>query len=67
MAQLVGHHPTNGMVAGSISGQGTCLGCWFGPGQGVYERQRIGISHIDISLPLFLLPFSSFSKKKENV
>ena len=43
-------------VAGLIPRQGTCLGC--GPGnaqQGARERQP----HIDVSLPLFLLPFPS--------
>ena len=30
VAQWVGHHPTKQMVAGSIPGQDTCLGCGFG-------------------------------------
>ena len=31
MAQVVGHCPARRIVAGSISSQGTCLGCEFGP------------------------------------
>ena len=31
VAQLVGHHPTDPKVMGSIPSQGTCLGCRFGP------------------------------------
>ena len=30
VAQLVGHHPTNQKVTGSIPSQGTCLSCAFG-------------------------------------
>ena len=26
-----GHHPANRKIAGSVPGQGTCLGCRFGP------------------------------------
>ena len=31
VAPLVGYCPTNRRVAGSMPGQGTCLGCRFGP------------------------------------
>ena len=31
-------------VAGVIPGQGTCVGCGFGPGQGMCERQPIAVS-----------------------
>ena len=34
VAQLVGYHPTNQKVTGSIPGQGKCLGCGFGPQSG---------------------------------
>ena len=42
-------------VTGSIPGQGTCLGCGPDPQMGARETQP----HIDVSLPLFLLPFPS--------
>ena len=45
----------NQRVTGSIPSQGTCLGCGPGPQWGVRERQP----HIDVSRPLFLLPFPS--------
>ena len=35
VAQWVGHHFTKRKVDGSIPVQGTCLGCRFGPGQGL--------------------------------
>ena len=44
----------NQSVAGSIPSQGTCLG--WGPDP---QRGREGQPHIDVSLPLFLLPFPS--------
>ena len=47
--------PENQRVAGSIPSQGTCLGFWPGPQYRACERQP----HIDVSLPLFLPPFSS--------
>ena len=53
-AQRIEHQPVNRRVTGSIPGQGTCLGCGPGPKLGVCERQLV-----DISLPLFLLPFPS--------
>ena len=43
-AQLAGHPHTKQKVADLIPSQGTCLGDWFGPGQGIYERQPIGVS-----------------------
>ena len=55
VAQWIEREPTNQRVAGLIPSQGTCLGCGPGPQCGVHERQP----HIDISLPLFLLPFPS--------
>ena len=42
-------------VAGLIPSQGTGLGCRPGSQQGVRKRQP----RIDVSLPLFLLPFPS--------
>ena len=44
----------NRRVAGSIPSQGTCLGCGPGPQEGTLERQP----HTDVSLPLFLPPFT---------
>ena len=55
VAQWIEHGTANQRVAGSIPSQGTCLGCRPGPQQGVCKRQP----HIDVSLPLFLLPFLS--------
>ena len=42
-------------VAGSIPGWGSCPDCQLGPQWGVRERQP----HNDVSLLLFLPPFSS--------
>ena len=58
VAQWVECGPVNRRVAGSILDQGTCLGCGLGPQLGVCERQP----HIDVSLPLFLLPLPSLYK-----
>ena len=55
VAQWIECRPANQRVAGLIPSQGTCLGCGPGPQLGVHERQP----HIDVSLPLFLLPFPS--------
>ena len=52
VAQWVGHHPTNQKVTSLIPTEDTCLGCGPGPQLGACERQLI-----DVSLPLFLLPF----------
>ena len=52
MAQLIGRHPVNRKVAYLITGQGTCLGCRFGPQLGASQRQTIDVSHIDVSLSL---------------
>ena len=53
VAQLIEHQPGNQRVAVLVPSQGTCLG--GGPGSllGAHERQP----HIDVSIPLFLLPF----------
>ena len=47
--------PKNQGVTGLIPSQGTCLGCGPGPQLGVRRRQP----HIDVSFPLFALPFPS--------
>ena len=52
-AQWIEHQPANQRFASSIPSQGTCLGCRPGSQYGACERQP----HIDVSLPLFLLPF----------
>ena len=56
VTQLVGHHPAKRKVPSSIPSQGTCLGCRFGPGQGV---QPISCSLSCASLSLFLPSFPS--------
>ena len=58
VAQWIELGPVNQRVAGSIPSQGMCLGCGPGPQLGACEGQP----HIDVSLPLFLLPFP-LSKK----
>ena len=55
VAQRIEHGPANQSVSSSIPSQGTCLGCRPGPQWGAHERQP----HIEVSLPLFLLPFPS--------
>ena len=55
VAQWVEHWPANERVTGLIPRQGTCLGYGPGPQCRVCERQP----HIDVSLPLFLLPVPS--------
>ena len=45
---------------GLIPGQDTCFGFRFSSYLGVYERQLIGVSHIDVSLPFSLpAPFTN--------
>ena len=56
VAQWIEQQPANPGVTGLINSQGTCLGCGQGPQWEACERQL----HIDVSLPLFLFPFSSF-------
>ena len=58
VAQWVGHCPTKRKVAGPSPGQGTCLACRPGPwlGRMQEETNRFFLSHIDVSLPLFLPP-----------
>ena len=60
MAQWSEYQPENQRVTGSIPSQGTCLGCGPDPQKGARERQP----PIDVSLPLFLLPFPSPKLKK---
>ena len=55
VAQWIECQPANQRVAGSIPSQGTCLDCGPGPQWGARERQP----HTDVSLPLFLPPFTS--------
>ena len=55
VVQWIERWPANQRVAGWIPSQGTCLGCRPGPQWGARERQP----HPDVSLPLFLIPFSS--------
>lgn len=50
VAQLVEHHPVHEDIAGSIPGQGSCLGCRFGP-QSRQVWKTIFLSHINVSLP----------------
>ena len=58
VAQWIECWPVNQRVAGLIPSQDTCLGCGPGPQSEAHERQ----AHIDVSLPLFLLPFPSKNK-----
>ena len=55
VAQWIEHQPANQSVAGLIPSQGTCLVCRPSPQSGACKRQP----HIDVSLPLFLLPSPS--------
>ena len=54
VAQWTERWPMKQEVTGLIPSQGTCLGCGPGPQLGACKRQPI-----DVSLPLFLLPFPS--------
>ena len=47
VAQLVGHHPADQEVMGSVPSQGTSLGCRFGP-----HPINISLSHPCFSSPL---------------
>ena len=58
VAQWTEREPANRMVTGSVPSQVTRLGCEPGPQWGMCERQP----HTDVSLPLFLPPFSSVWK-----
>ena len=61
VAQWIEHWPVNQKVTGLIPSQGTCLGHRPDPGWGaVRGSQMIFLSHINVSLPLFLPPFPSF-------
>ena len=55
VALWIEHRLVNQKATSSIPSQGTCLGCGSGPRWGMREKQP----HIDVSLPLFLLPFPS--------
>ena len=63
MAQLVGYHPAMQKFAGSIPGQGMCLGCGPGLWLGAYWRQLIDVSLTHQCFSLFLPPFP-FSENK---
>ena len=55
--------PKGSILIGLILSQGMCLGCQPGPRLGEWEEQLIiYVSHIDVSLPVFL--FSPLSKDK---
>ena len=43
VAQCIERRPVSQKVAGSIPGQGTCLGCRPGPRLGACERQPISV------------------------
>ena len=53
VAQWIQHWPVKQRVTGLNPTQGTCLGCRPGAQLGAHKKQP----HIDVSLPLFLLPF----------
>ena len=44
VVQWVEHHPANRKAAGSISSQGTSLGCGPGPQLGACKRQLVDVS-----------------------
>ena len=54
VVQWIEHQPMSQRVPGSIPSQGTCLDCGPGPQWWTCEKKP----HIDVSLPLFLPPFS---------
>ena len=60
VAQWIECRPVNQSITSSIPSQVTCLGCRPCHHQGVHEKQP----HIDVSLPLFLLPFPFLKRKK---
>ena len=64
MVQLVGYCPVKQKVAGSISSQGTCLGCRVQSLVRVRtsDNQSMFLSYTNVSLPLFLPPFPSLLK-----
>ena len=63
--QWVGHRPEKQKVMGSIHSQGTCLSCRPGPQLGAWRGNRsMFLSHINVSLPLFLPPFPSLKINK---
>ena len=78
VAQWVGHRPTKQGVAGSIPGEGTCLGCRFSPWLGRFlahtKRQPIDVSlssqcfspSLSPFLPLPLSPLSFHLSLKSN-
>ena len=54
--------PVNQKVAGAIPGQGTCLGCGFGP-QSLVGEHTGGTGSMFLSLPLLSLELKKKSKK----
>ena len=59
VAQWIEHQPENLKISGSIPSQGTCLGGRPGPQLGrARGNQSMFLSHIDVSLHLFLPSFS---------
>ena len=70
VAQLVGDCPANQKVASVIPTQGTCQDCRFGRWSGCMEEatDRCFFFHVDVSLPLFSLPFplSRINKRKSH-
>ena len=66
VAQSGGHHSAKPKATGSIPARGTQMGCGLVPIR-VCERgnQSMFLSHMDISLPLFLPPSLSLSKNKQ--
>ena len=69
MAKLAVHRPANGKVLGSILSQRMYLGLHFGPqlGKSMKVNQSMFLSHIDVSLPLFIPSSLPLSLKSINV
>ena len=52
VAQLVGCHPVKWKVTGLIPGQGTCLGCRFGPPSGRVQEATNQSTFLSLSFSL---------------
>ena len=66
MVEMVGHRSAKQKVAGSIPGQGPCLGCGFGPRLGHIQEatdQYLSLTSMFLS-PSFSLPSPSLKINK---
>ena len=69
VAQLVGHHPANQKVTSSVTSQGTCLGCRFGPWLGRMQEDTnryFSLTSMILSLSFSLpSPLSRINKRRK--